>query len=470
MPRRRAGRHNRMDNTRRTLLKWASGAGLVAASPAPLATEDRGAPALSRTDLGAIASNDWAPVQRLFTFSTRAPLNAANLCPPYRAVRETQNAYAEQLAGDVSFLARRDFLLDKVKAARQQCADMLGAGSTNCLAFVRNTTEANATVINGIPLRASDEVVLWDQNHGSNNLAWNYQRQRRPFVCRTVVLAPGVLNERAIVDSFMRAVNKNTRVVSFSHISNLSGIRIPAHGLCAEIHRYNPDIFVHIDGAQSWGSIDVDLNRIGCDSYSASGHKWLCGPRGTGILFVREPWIRRISPSIYGYDAQYDYPEDGLQNDAARFENLGQLDSAAYGALGNAVVTARQIGVPRIEQRVGALTRHALKAFSDAGIATVTPTDPAIGHGVVVVDLGSRWKTYGAFLALHNAGYAAAFVHGYHVRCTPQGTERIDDAPVRLRICPHIYNSVADIDSAVAIARKIRDSSFEIVREVVRFL
>ena len=386
-----------------------------------------------------------------------------------------QHTYAQALSADVSFLNRRSFVTDKVQEARIKCANMLGLSNSDQLAFVRNTSEANAVIVNGLDLNSSDEVLLWDQNHATNYQSWHYRHtqpnQLKPkFQCRTFSVPQDIASVDLAVDSFLQKITKNTRVVSFSHLSNISGLRLPAREICAAIHAKNPDIFIHLDGAQSWGSMAVDLDEIGCDSFSASGHKWLCGPRGSGILMVNNKWASRIKPLINAYDFYYDYPEDKLPDNALRFENTGQRDTAMYGALGDTVDIHESIGLNRIEERIQNLTAYGLNAFDQAGIQTITPTEKQFGHGVLVADVGGKWKSYAAFLALHNAGIAAAFTHGNTVHCSANGLKKDDTTNVYLRICPHIYNTTDDLDAAIAIAKRIKNSNFEIVKEIVRFL
>ncbi len=445
------------DIGRRELLKWA--AGLGTASGLPLAAS--AAPASTPPS--------WSQVRQMFRLQGQAPLNAANLCPAFAEVLDQHGHFAEKLNADVGFLNRREFVKQELAAARTACAALLGLRDADSVAFVRNTTEANAAIVNGLALQAEDEVLLWRENHASNYRSWHYRHLRQPMQVRSFALPQRLESPAQIAAAIVAELRPNTRVLSFSHLSNISGTRLPAQEICAAVHAVNADLFIHIDGAQTWGSQVVDLDAIDCDSYASSGHKWLCGPRGTGILMLRRRWAERITPSILGYDFNFDYPEDRLQANALRLENLGQRDTAAYGALGVAARRHLALGPARIEARISALTQYALTALDRAGIACITPRDPRFGHGVVVANLGSRLKSYGAFLALHNAGYAAAFIHGNRVHCSPEGPVSEDDLPVYLRICPHLYNDEKDIDAAVAVASRIRDSNFEIIKEMVRF-
>lgn len=455
---------NVVDVGRRRLLTGAAGAiagvssGVIAAEPTLPATPRSG------------EADAWLSVREGFQFSRQAPLNAANLCPAFTQVLDVQQELTRRLNADVGFLNRRDVVHTELAQAKDSCARLLGINNTDDFALVRNTSEANAVIVNGLDLTAEDEVLLWQENHATNYRSWHYRHLRRPFRVRPLPLEAADKSDDEIVATFVAALNAHTRVVSFSHLSNISGTRLPAAAICRAVHAYNPSIHVHVDGAQSWGSMRVDLGKMDCDSYASSAHKWLCGPRGVGILYMRRKRAEQISPLILGYDFDFDYPEEALPVDARRFESLGQRDTAACAALGAAAQTHLAIGPEKIEQRISELTQYARQAFENVGINIRTPADPRRGHGVVVADLGGRHKSYGAFLALHNAGIASAFVHGNKVHCTPEGIPRESESDVWLRICPHIYNTTADIDAAVQIASRIQRSNFEIIKEVVRFL
>lgn len=458
-----------MELPRRDFLRMIAGMGAASAVPM-LVSGSCSDEKLTSGQFKSLGDKGWEGIRSLFSFTHKPPLNAANLCPAFDRVIAKQAEYTKRLSSDVGFINRRDFALKEVEESRKKVCRMLGIGGTEQLAFVRNTSEANTAIVRGLQLEAGDEVVLWDQNHPTNYHSWNYRRKERPFVIKSITLDMNKEETQYFVDCFVKQLTPRTRVVSFSHVSNISGMRLPAAEICAAVKKYSKAIFVHVDGAQSWGSVAVDLGRIGCDGYSASGHKWLCGPRGTGILYVRKEWITRIIPNILGYNFTFDYPEEALPKDATRFESLGQRDDAAYGALGYAVEMQAGIGIKRIEGCIRELTLYGLKAFEKAGIRTITPKNPRYGHGVIAADMGSTMKAYGAFLALHNAGVSTAFIHNNKIYCSPEGIREVKDVPVYLRICPHVYNSTGDIDHAVAVAKRVKTSAFEIVKEVVRFI
>lgn len=400
------------------------------------------------------ADEPWDAVRAGFDFSEaaqpRIPMNAANLAPPWRAVRERVAEAAAQLDADPSFHHRDLFHQVERTRAKHLLAQSLGLESPDDVALVRNTSEANAIIVNGLDLRPSDEVVIWDENHHSNNRSWGYRQQRTPFVLRVVRLGASARSADAIIDAFMAQIGPRTGVVAFSEVSNISGLRLPAARLCRAIRALRPDVFIHIDGAQSWGATALDLEASGCDAFSASAHKWLCGPRELGILYVRRQWAERLWPATLGYDFSFTFPEDVLQRSALRFENLGQRHDAAVAGLVVALEHHLALGSARIEQRVASLAQR-LRARADAaGLSVLGGADQALGHGVVVLDVGSGQRAFSVFRHLYERhGISAAFVHRNHVVGSPEHVDASAEH-LYLRLCPHIYNSTDDIDRAVS--------------------
>ena len=131
----------------------------------------------------------WEMVRRQFPFTDeRIPVNAGNLCPSPRSVSERVSALTRDIDRDISYTNRAKFP-KLLEVSRTKVAEHLGA-DTDEIALVRNTSEANSTVITGLSLGAGDEVVLWSENHPTNNVAWDVQAERLGFDVKRVA-TPG---------------------------------------------------------------------------------------------------------------------------------------------------------------------------------------------------------------------------------------------------------------------------------------
>tara|TARA_R110002049_G_scaffold115854_4_gene268050 strand:+ start:10208 stop:11449 length:1242 start_codon:yes stop_codon:yes gene_type:complete len=359
------------------------------------------------------------------------PMNAANLCPMPVAVSEAQAAYAAQLQRSLSTSSRQS-VESKKELARARIAKLLGVLADE-LAIVRNTSEANTTVVQGLTLADEDEIVAWDQNHPSNLLAWEIQAARSGGQVRRLSVPVTASSVDEVVANFVAAINKRTRVVTFTHISNISGFRLPAAEICAAIRERKPDIHIHIDGAQTWGAVDFRLDKVDCDSFSASAHKWFMGPREVGILFLRKQHIAKLWPNVVSvpWFGSIEQPPAG----ARKFDALGQRDDAAIAALVETVAVHEALTPAGIEQRSAALALRLRSALEDLAIKLVSNGNPPFASSVLILSVPRANAMQLVNQVFRDSGVQAAPTGG-------------------MRISPHIYNTDEHVDRIVAgIAR-----------------
>jgi selenocysteine lyase/cysteine desulfurase len=357
-------------------------------------------------------------------------MNAANLCPsPYPVVDAVQSLTAS-IDADASFQNRSKFN-ELRETGRVKLAAYIGA-YTDEVAITRNTSESNNTVLNGLTLGPGDEVVIWDQNHPTNNISWDVRAERHGFTVVRVTTPPVPRSGSDLVQAFLDAFTARTRVLAFSHVSNVSGVAIPAKELCTAARERG--VLTLVDGAQTFGAVRVDMHDMGCDFYTGSSHKWFMGPKEAGILYVRRDQVDDMWPSNVGVGWT-----TALENGAQKFENLGQRDDAAVSAMGTASDFHFTIGIDHIETRVRALAARMKAAVSERfpSAKFVTPMDPRLSAGVVIFSIPEA----------DGSEVFEALYRNHQVGCAPTGG---------IRFSPHIYNTMDEIDRAVeAIARTI---------------
>ena len=366
----------------------------------------------------------WQQVREQFPFrEEHVPMNAANLCPSPESVAAAVTELTRSIDVDCSFQNRARFVTDR-ESARELVAVQLGAEADE-VALVRNTSEANNIINNGMDLGPGDEVVIWDQNHPTNNVAWAVRARRRGFLVRAVSVPPDPSGPDDLIEPFRRALTTRTRVLALTHASNVSGILLPVRELCS-IAR-SSGIHVHVDGAQTWGALQVDLHELGCDSYAASAHKWYCGPKEVGLLYVRRERIEGIWPNTVapGWGSTADTELAG----ARKFESMGQRDDAALSALGKAAEFHASIGTGRVEARVRELASELKQSLQAIGARLVTPTDKDLSAGVCIVDVVPE-RRQALFEAMYDDfGIAGSTAGGF-------------------RLCPHVYNTREHLERA----------------------
>lgn len=369
-----------------------------------------------------------------FAFSDDSvPMNAANLCPTPVKVSEACARYAADLERDLSPANRKRIEALK-ETGRSRIAALLGV-SADEIAIVRNTSEANNVVVQGLPLGAGDEIALWDQNHPSNSVAWDVQAARSGATVRRfpVPLSAGSVDE--VVDRFVATINDRTKVLSFTHISNITGFRLPVNEICAAARARNENIHIHVDGAQTWGAVDINLGAIECDSFSGSAHKWFMGPREVGLLYVRERHIDRIWPNVVSV------PWGGTTADAPqgarKFDALGQRDDAAIASLVDAVAFHEEMTPAGVEARSAMIANHLRDSLRDLDVPFVSSLNPAFASSVLILSTPPGNASRMVEKVVQESGIIAAAVAGF-------------------RMSPHVYNTKEHVDRVVAAVASSR--------------
>ncbi len=369
----------------------------------------------------------WRMVKRQFPLEPDVIfLNAANVCPASRPVIDRYVEYLRDFNANPSFQNREKYV-PLQEGLRGKLAEMLGA-TPDEMAIVRNTSEANNVVVKGIDLKAGDEVLITDHNHPSNNVSWKVRAKRDGIVVKSLPTPVPAPSHDALFAAFEKAVTPRTRVIAITHVTNTTGIHYPARKLSEFARKRN--IWLHLDGAQTFGAIDVDLREIGCDSYAASSHKWLMGPLEAGVLYVRAERVPELWPSIVtaGWS-------ESIQG-ARKFEVLGQRDNPRVVALEAAIDFIQLIGMRTVEARMRALATALKRRLADiAGVQLLTNMEPELSAGVVKCRLprvGTK-LAYDLLWSRHRISLAMT---------APGATGNVEG----LRFCPHIYNSMEEIE------------------------
>ena len=357
-------------------------------------------------------------------------LNAANLCPSPWTVQETVFQLTLDEDRDPSFHNRAKFNELREKA-RSRAAAHLGADPDE-IAIVRNTSEGNNTVVAGLALGPGDEVLIWDQNHPTNNVGWDVRAEYAGFSVRRVTTPTAADSNEwsAFLEAFESAFTPQTRLLSFSQVSNVTGVMLPAEELCRVAR--DRGIWTLVDGAQSCGALNVDLHSLGCDFFTTSSHKWLLGPKEAGLLYVR----RERQDDLRAADVGVGW-ERALSGGARKFENLGQRDDAAIAAMDVTFDLHERIGPAQIEDRVRTLAAAVKEAVRRRLPRAVfhTPRREGLSAGVVVFHLPG---------VDHRAVYDRLYLR-HQVAVAAMG-----GAFPGIRFSPHIYNTLDDVERAVA--------------------
>jgi isopenicillin-N epimerase len=261
---------------------------------------------------------------------------------------------------------------------RDPLADFAGCKRDE-IALVRNATEANGYIANGIDMNPGDEVLMTDQEHPGGLQPWRLRAKRYGVVIKTVALPKPPKDASQILNLFNDAITPRTRVIFFSHITTVTGVVLPAKEICALARSKN--ILSAVDGAHVTGMMRLNLQDLGCDMYSSSPHKWLQATKGTGFLYVRDEVIDRIWNTI----ATEGWDEPELR--AERFQRIGSSNVPALWGLLAAINFANGIGMERIERRHRELCDYILAQMMNRGAESWTSPDPALRCAIATVNV-----------------------------------------------------------------------------------
>ena len=170
-----------------------------------------------------------------------------------------------------------------------------------------STTSGMNAIAQGLRLSAGDRILLSDQEHSGGLHCWKYFEKYYGAKIDSVAIPRGEFNAAAILDKFKKAIDKRTKLISVSHVFSSTGLRMPVAEISALARASG--IFCIVDGAQAAGAIKVNVKELGCHAYATSGHKWLMGPKGTGLLYISKDAQAAIRPMQF--DESYNTYNNG---------------------------------------------------------------------------------------------------------------------------------------------------------------
>jgi len=364
---------------------------------------------------------DQFPVTRRWAFfdhAAVAPLSA----PARRAMSEWADDMTEN--GDVNH--RR--WVNRVEEVRPLVGRLLNADPLD-VAFVKNTSEGIGIVAEGFPWRHGDNVVTAAEEYPANVYPW-LNLARRGVEVR---LVPSREN-RVWPDDLARAMDGRTRLLTISFVEFASGFRNDLAALGALCRERGVAFFV--DAIQGLGVFPLDVQQIPIDFLSADGHKWLLGPEGAGLFYLRREWVEQLHPVGVGWNSvvgsgNFSRLDFRLKPHAGRWES-GSLNVAGITALGASLELLLQIGIPAVGERVLGLTNHLCEGARRRGIDVFSSRRPGEFSGIVSLSLPGQ-----------DVGSVVR-------RCREQGVV-VNQRAGRLRVSPHCYNSFEELDRLLSV-------------------
>ena len=260
-------------------------------------------------------------------------------------------------------------MCEAAEAAREKLAAFLGAG-TDELSLSVSTADGYAAVLAGLRWQPGDEVVITSEEHPMPHRAVLSLEDREGVVLKVVEIDhdPHVVLERV-----EQSLTSRTRMICFSHVTTDTGLRVPAEEICKLARQRG--IMTLWDGCQALAQVPVDLGEMGCDFYASNCYKWLLGPMGTGLLYVRKEAQRILKPLLHPHE-----PDGG----AAQYRTSLPAN-ALYAGVGASIDFIERIGGVRAIQQEVARKTDMLRTTLDAvsGVQILSSRRPDSQTGVV---------------------------------------------------------------------------------------
>ena len=283
--------------------------------------------------------------------------NAGSALPP-SVVVDTQIRHLRREAEIGGYEAATE-AADEISVVYDSVADLIGARPDQ-IALAENATRAWDTAVYGYPFRSGDRVITGRSEYASNAIALLQLRRRHGI---EIVVVDDDEHGQISLDRLDEEVTRGAAMVALTHVPTNSGLVNPAEAV-GEICR-SRDVFFVLDACQSVGQMPIDVTRIGCDVLSATGRKYLRGPRGTGFLYVSDRGLETIDPPFLDlHSATWTGPDTyDVAASARRFETFEASYAARLG-LGAAVDYARSVGLEPALRRIQRLAEALRTALS----------------------------------------------------------------------------------------------------------
>ena len=313
------------------------------------------------------------------------------------------------------------------------------------VALVENATVAWDMAFYSLPFDKGDRILTSEAEYAANYIAYLHVAKRTGVVVESIPCAnSGEVDTKALEDM----IDDRVKLISITHIPTNGGLVNPASEI-GRIAKTN-NITYLLDACQSVGQLPIDVDELGCDILSATGRKYLRGPRGTGFLYVRKDLLATLEPPMIDlFAAKWVAPDQyELRPDARRFENWENNYTARLG-LGVAIDYALNLGIEPIWKRIVELSSSLRQNLS-------------VIDGITICDIGS---VQGGIVTFTLEGFDATTIkkmvgaQGINVSVSNPSSTLLDatrrNLPPVVRASVHYYNDEAEVARLVDTIRAI---------------
>ena len=262
---------------------------------------------------------------------------------------------------------------NQMELVRKKVADFIH-GDVNEIVLTRNTTEGLNLIAQSLQLKEGDEIITTTLEHGGCEVGLDFLVKTKGAVLKKIELPLPGNTVAEIIETIKRNITPKTKLLMLSHVNTITGMLMPFAEI-AKITRPK-GIYLIADGAQAPGLVNVDVKALGIDAYSASGHKWLMGPKETGFLFIQKEFQELVQP-VFTFS--------GL---TAYSASSGTRNVSTIIGLGLAIDFHNRIDTDKIQQRTLQLRNYCLAELKKLkGLKIISPESSALSTGIVSFSL-----------------------------------------------------------------------------------
>ena len=353
-------------------------------------------------------------------------MNTGTLGPcSKKTIEETDKIWKQLESLPIQFYGNRDAALLAEKA-RTIAAAFLGCDLSEIM-MTRSTTDGMNAIAQGLRLKWGDRIITTDQEHDGGLNCWKYFAKYYGIIVDTITIPPSENDSNKILERISQAITPETKLLSISHVFSSTGLRLPIAKISALARSKN--IFCIVDGAQAIGAIKVNVKELGCHAYATSGHKWLMGPKGTGLLYLSKEVQDKIRPMQF----ETSYNTYGNSGGVANLPGIL--------GLGAAIEHLSAIGIGKIEQHNLSLRNRLHDGLlREEKITIVSPPPGPLASPLLSCRLADNFDA---------TVFSRMLLEKHKISFRPVHKQWFNG----IRFSPHIFNTEREVDIVVETVR-----------------
>ncbi|MHB1441064.1 MAG: aminotransferase class V-fold PLP-dependent enzyme [Cuniculiplasma sp.] len=357
--------------------------------------------------------------------------NSVNLaaCSQGALLFKVRDSFQKYLDDQVEFGNPWDIWSQKAKEFQKIISRLINAREDE-IAVQSSVSSSYSSLLSSFDFKPGDNILTNDLEYPTTNFI-SLAQERRGAKVITVRNINGEISPENIEEN----LNTHTRLVTSNHVSSLNGFKMDVENIAKKAHENNS--FIYIDAYQSLGAMNVDIRKLDVDFLASGTLKWLLGASGVAFLYVKGEIAEGLEPTDIGWFSQSNPFKFGANElnyaaGANRFQSGTWSIPSLYASI-EGVRTIMEVGVRRIERKIRNLTDYTIHQLSNHGFSIMTPMDHHKRGGIIAINMISPERV------------EKILREKYKIFTSARGNA--------LRIAPHFYNTMGDIDTFVQVLK-----------------